>query len=252
MAFTVHVNDLAPSTAEENTSDTTLAFSPSVAVPAGKLAVMPVAWDNVNGTSADDTTILSAADTKGNTWTRAAETQYSAGVAGDGILVGCLYSVITTQIETSDTITITSTAAGTAKGATLTTFNYDTSTTIAVAGKGYQRIAASTAYTVTVSGLTSEQHLWIGVNGIDINPTNTNNTDSTFTLITQGTLPNFGPEVGGAAGARASYKIATDTGETYDRTALVSADRATLLVAFREVPSGAPAVARRSLLGVGI
>jgi hypothetical protein len=251
MAFSVHTNNLAPSTAEESASDTTLAFAPTAAVPVGKLAIIPVVWDNVNGTNADDTTILSASDTKGNTWTRAAECQYSAGVALDGVLVGCLYSTISTQIETSDTITITSTANGTAKGCTLATFNYDTSKTLAVAGKGYERVAAAAAYSAAVSGLASEEHLWIGVNGMELASTNTNTVDSTFTTITQGGLSEFGTGAGGVGG-RAGYKIATDTGETYDRTTLATADRATLLVAFREVAGGGGIVTRRTLLGVGV
>jgi hypothetical protein len=252
MAFTIHTNDLAPSTADEaNVNDNNLAFSPTGAVPVGKLAIVPVVWDNVSLTSADDTTHISASDSKGNTWTRAAEATYSAGGAPqDGVLVSCLYSVITTQIETSDTITLTHALTNTSsKGATLLTFNYDTAKTIAVAGKGYERVAAATAYSAAVSGLPSEEHLWVGINGIDVDPANTNGADTVFTLITQGTIGSFGA---GTAGARAGYRIATDTGETYDRTALVSADRATLLVAFREVAGGAPVVTRRTLLGVGV
>lgn len=254
MTFSVHTNDLAPASAEEMVSDTTLAFSPTVAVPINKLAIIPVVWDNVSTLNSDDTTFLSVADTKSNTWTRAAEAQYSAGGSLDGVMVGCFYSTIATQIETTDTITITSTAVGTAKGCTLITFNYDTSKTIAVAGKAYERVAASAAYTVTVSGLSSEEHLWIGVNGMEADANNTNTTDSTFTVITQGTTALFGPTGGGATnvGARAGYKIATDTGETYDRTTLSAQDRATLLVAFREVAGGGPVVTRRALLGVGV
>jgi hypothetical protein len=252
MAFSIYINDLAPSTADElNVNDNNLAFSPTAAVPVGKLAIIPVVWDNVSLVSADDTVNVSASDTKSNAWTRAAEATYSAGGAPqDGVLVSVLYSVITTQIETTDTITPTHALTNTSsKGATLLTFNYDTSKTIAVAGKAYQRVAASTAYTVTVSSLPSEEHLWVGVNGIDVAPANVNNTDGTFVLITQGATAAFGD---GTAGARAAYKIATDTGETYDNTGLVSADRATLLVAFREVAGGIPVVTRRSLLGVGV
>lgn len=255
MAFTIHTNDLAPATAESGASGTTLAFSPTAAVPTTKLAILPVAWDNVNGTNANDTTILSASDTKGNTWVRAAEAQYSAGVALDGVLVGCLYSVIATQIETTDTITITSTANGTGKGAALATFNRDTAKTIAVAGKNYERVAASTAYAVTVSGLDSEEHLWIGINAMEAGPANTNGVDATFTTLNQGGSGSWGHVVGGgdsAIGARASYRIATDTTETYNNTGLVSADRATLLVAFREVTAGGAVVTRRTLLGVGV
>jgi hypothetical protein len=240
MTFTIHTNDLAPTTAEEMVSDTTLAFLPSAAVPTTKLAILPVIWDNVSTSSADDTTFLSVSDTKSNTWLRAAESQYSAGGVLDGLLAGIFYSTITTQIETTDTITITSTAVGTAKGATLVTFNRDTAKTVGVAGRGYQRIAASTSYSASVSGLASEEHLWIGLNAIEGDPTNTNGADVAYTLITQGAGNSFGPAGGGDTnvGARCAYLISTGTSETYDRTSLTSLDRVTLLVAFNE--SAAP------------
>jgi hypothetical protein len=251
VAFSIHANDLAPSTAEESVSDITLAFSPTAAVPVDKLAVILAVWDNVNGDNADDTAILSVGDTKSNVWATAAECQYSAGVALDGVLVGVYFSQITTQIETTDTLTITSIANGTAKGATLVTFNRDTTETVVVAGKGYQRVAASAEYTAAVSGLTEEEHLWIGVNGMEAAQSNVNNSDSTFTLITQGAGAAFGTDAGGGAGvgARAAYKIAVGTAETYDRATLFAADRATLLVAFREAqPVDASFPARRTIV----
>jgi hypothetical protein len=236
VTFTIHTNDLAPSTAEEMVSDTTLAFSPTAAVPVNKLATLPVVWDNVDGDNADDTANLGVTDSKGNTWLRAAECQYSAGGVLDGVLVGLFYSVITTQIETTDTITITSSAVGTAKGCTLATFNRDTSKLIGVAGRGYERVAASAAYSATVSGLPSEEHLWVGINAIENDPSNTNGADVAYTLITQGAVGSFGPAGGGDTnvGARAGYLISTGTTETYDRAALSTQDRATLLVAFNE------------------
>jgi hypothetical protein len=241
MTFTIATNDLAPSTAEEQTSDTTLAFSPTATVAVDRLAILPVVWDNVSTANADDTTFLSVSDTKSNTWTRAAECQYSAGGVLDGVMAGLFYSVITTDILTSDTITITSTAVGTAKGCTLATFNRDTSKTVGVAGKGYQRVAASASYTATVSGLTSEEHLWIGVNAMENDATNTNQTDASYTLITQGATNSFGTTGLGDVnvGARAAYLISTGTTETYDRASLSTQDRATLLVAFREITGGA-------------
>jgi hypothetical protein len=163
----------------------------------------------------------------------------------DGVLTGLYYSVISTQIETSDTITITSTANGTVKGCTLATFNRDVAKSIAVAGKGYQRLASSADYSATVSGLVSGEHLWIGVNGMERGPANTNGEDTTYTQITQGLGSAFGHAGGGGAagiGARAGYKIATDTTETYDRTALALCARCTVLVAFVEVTGGGSTV----------
>ena len=242
MTFTIATNDLAPATFEESVSDTSLAASPTGAVAVGLLAILCVIWDNVDGTNANDTTILSVADSKGNTWLRAGEAQYSAGAALDGVLTAVFYSVITTQIETSDTITITSIANGTGKGATLLTFNRDTSKLIEVAGKGYERIANVADYSATVSGLASEEHLWIGVNGMERGPANANDKDTAYTLITQGAGASFGHAGGGGdagIGARAAYLISTGTSETYDRTAQTACDRCTVLVALREVtPAG--------------
>lgn len=233
MTFTLYDADMAPSTAEENTSDTNLAFLPTSAVPTGVLAVVLVVWDNVSTTNGDDTEFLSVADSKGNAWTRAAEAQYSAGGSLDGVLAGFYYSVIATQIETTDTITITSTAAGTAKAATLAAWSRDGSKTIAVAGKNYQRAAAANSYTVTVGSLTSEEHLWIGMNAVEADIGGLNGQDDDFsTTITQGGSINIG-SVG--VYARAGCKITTSTTETYNRSSLDTYDRCTVLVAFKEV-----------------
>ena len=101
MTFTIHDADMAPVTADENTSDTSMSFSPSSAVAVDLLAVLLFNSDNVSTSNSDDTSFISVSDSQSNTWTRAAEAQYSAGGVLDGVLNGVFYSVITTQIETS-------------------------------------------------------------------------------------------------------------------------------------------------------
>ena len=110
MTWTIYNGDMAPSNAEENTSDTSLVFSPTAAVPVDKLAILLFQSDNVDTTSADNTSFVTVTDTKSNSWLRAAESQYSAGGALDGVLAGVYYSIISTQIETSDSITVTRSA----------------------------------------------------------------------------------------------------------------------------------------------
>jgi len=242
--MTLTINDADIGGANEQVSDTTLAFSPSSAVAVNQLAVLLVAWDNVDGTNADDTTFLSVADTKSNTWTRAGEAQYSAGAALDGVLNGIFYSVITTQIEVTDTITITSTANGTSKGCALASFNRDTAKTIEVVGQASQRQEAVTSYSVTVSGLNSEEHLWIGQNIREGDRNGTNGIDATFTAILQGGAAWGGTGGGtGNVGGRGGYKISTGTSETYDANFLASSDRCDQLVAFRETTAGGGAAA---------
>lgn len=242
MAFTIYDADLAPSTAEASLAGATLAFSPTSAVPVNVLAVLVAVWDNTDGTNADDTTFLTVTDSKGNgpgsQWIRAGEAQYSpGGLAADGLIAGVYYSVITTQIETTDTITVThSSALGVFKGLTLAAFNRDTAKGVAVAGKGYDRGSSTTAYTITVSGLTNEPHLWVGENGMERSPGDLNTADGDYTQFSQGGTFNWGAGFGASAaiGGRGGYRIFTSTTETYDRTALSSADRCTVLVAFRE------------------
>jgi len=248
MTFTIHDADLAPSTAESSTSTTTLAFSPTSAVPVDKLAVLVCVFDNPDGTNADDTSKMAVSDNRGNGWNKGYESSFSpGGVAEDGCANGIYYSVITTQIEVTDTITVTFSAAITFKGCTLATFNRDPAQSIAVAGAAAERVNG-TAYTVTVGSLTSEPHLWIGQNGMERTPTDTNGVDPSWagTPLTQGGGSNWGAGSGTSAaiGARAAYLIETSTTQTYDNTTLGGADRCTVLVAFREfTPGGGGTVA---------
>lgn len=237
MTFTIYDDDMAPGSAENNVSGTTLAFSPSSAVPVGKLAILLLASQVDVGLGADteDTTIGSVSDSKGNTWSRAAECHRNT----QRLLAGVYFSVISTQIETSDTITVTFTQAATAKAVTLAAFNI--TDTPEVVGKDYET-ATATAYTTTLSGLTSEEHLWIGHNTANSgNSAVIGAKDAAYTSITQGA----GTVWSGAAGAggTGAYLISTGTSETYDNAGpLTNGGRASILVAFHEV---AAAVTRR-------
>jgi hypothetical protein len=241
MAFSVNTSNMADNTAEESSSDTALTFSPTANVDVGKLAIVFGVWDNVNTTDADDTTILSVTDSKSNSWTRAAEAQVSHGGALDGVLGGIFYTVITTQILTSDTITITSTAVGTGKGGHVGTFTFGAGTTIEVAGKAYQRTTAgnATSYSVTLGSLTNEEHLWVGYNTHEASDGATNNTDPDFTTFSHDAANDAWGPSGTGPSARAAYLIETGTTQTYAASGLQSADRVTILAAFREV-AGAP------------
>jgi len=239
MTWTIYNGDMAPSNAEENTSDTSLTFSPTAAVPTQVLAILLFQCDNVDTSSADNTTFASITDTKSNTWFRAAEAQYSAGGVLDGILAGVYYSVVATQIETSDSITVTLTANATSKGAALAAFNRDTSATISVPDKQYQRIAASADYTVTISGLASQEYLFIGHNTMETSTGSTNNVDLDYGGVAGNILQGGGPwgtSGGGAANTagRGGYRILTATGDTFNRTGNAVADRVTILAAFKE------------------
>lgn len=235
MAFTINDADMAPSTAESSTAGTTLAFSPTSTVAAGKLAVVLAVFDTGSVTDEVDSTHGAITDSKGNTWTRAKECTNGAG--GGGLAGGVYYSVITTQIETSDTITLTIDSSQSGKGVTLASFNFGAGNTISVAGASTGQVGAATSYSETVSGLDNEEHLWIGFNGAAMAPgAGANGRDSAYTAITQGGGAEWGTTGHCSAGG---YLIETSTTQTYDNTSLQSIQRVAALVAFKETAAAA-------------
>jgi len=255
MAFALVGADNDLGTANEKVSDTTLGVSPTSALTTGNLVCLAAITDNTGTTSADDTTEHSVADALGNTWTKAKEARYSAGAAADGIVASLWWSVLTTGIATSDVITLTLGTARTAKGlGILGEWSFGAGNTIAVAGAGSERIAASAAYTVTVGSLTNEQHLWIGTNTMESGASGVNAIDAGYSGFNFAALAYYGTTGGAAAtnvGGRAGYLIETSTTQTYDLTAQASADRVTLLVAFREVVPGGATEAPYPYIGGG-
>jgi len=236
VAFTIHDDDLAPSTAESGTLGTTLAFSPTSVVPVGKLAVLlaTTSPETPLGADLEDGTSTSVTDAKSNTWVRAAEGYRNAQTQVGAVL----YSVITTQIETTDTITLTMSANSRAHGVALATFNISGGSTIEVAGKDYT-IQVNTSYTTTVSGLTSEEHLWIGTHTAALTAAQLGAKDSAYTAITQGGAATWGATGTESAFAGGGYVISTGTSETYDNAGpLTNGGRVTILVAFKEVAAG--------------
>ena len=237
VTFTVDVADAANNTAEEKVSDTVLTFSPTSNITSGKLAIVFAVMDNVDTTSSDDTTKLTVTDTDGHTWTRAAEGQLSSGGALDGLVAGIYYTITTTTISTSDTITITAIANATAKGGHLSSFNIGGGSTVSVAGKAYQRVTATGTYTVTLSGLAGgTEYLWIGTNAHESSDGGTNNVDTIdFTQINHaGVGDAWGTSGGSDVSARAGYRIATETTNTYNTSGNAVTDRVSILVAFQE------------------
>lgn len=87
-------------------SGTTLSVSPAANITVGKLVFVCSTTDNYV-TSSGSSGEHSISDSQSNVWTKVAEYTNSDGVAADGITVSVFWSVITTQISTSDTITLT-------------------------------------------------------------------------------------------------------------------------------------------------
>jgi hypothetical protein len=92
--------------ASSGANGASIGFSPTAALVLGRLVVVTVVTDNFATPTGPTTRHSTLVDTKGNVWHKLFEHTHSdAGAANDGCTVSVWYSVLTTQIETSDTIT---------------------------------------------------------------------------------------------------------------------------------------------------
>ena len=99
--------------ASHETSGTTVSVSPTITIPVGALAVATGVSDNT-ATASGETTEHTVTDSVGNTWTRLIEAARANGAAADGVTGSVWLTKVTTQIGTSDTVTLT---LGTARDA---------------------------------------------------------------------------------------------------------------------------------------
>jgi len=161
----------------EKVSDTTIAVSPSANLTVGKVVVVVCTTDNDSTATSDGaSTRHSLADSQGNTWTKAAEYTDSDGAAADGVTHSVWWAVITTQIGTGNTITLTTSSAVTNKIISIFEATKASTSTIAkeTVGVGQGAISAS------VSSLPLREYLLVGAGGSEGND-NTKTADADYT-----------------------------------------------------------------------
>lgn len=225
-------------TATEKTSDQNLTLTPSGTLAAGNYALLAVVIDNTSS-SAGQTTAISVADNgPGATWTRLREQTQATSAALDGVSCALFLAYLGTSLTTSHTVTISLTASATAKGAGLAELSCAAGKYIALSASGTNgsNAAASTSYSVALSGLTSVAGLYVGMSSAE------DELDSAVTLDTAYTEIGFGSIGSGTSGlnatnvrARVGYLSNTSTGDTFDASSLTSDDRATILVRLEEL-----------------
>jgi hypothetical protein len=225
-------------TATEKTSDTSLVLTPSAALAAGNYGLLAVVVDNV-GTVEGETATVSVTDSQGHTWTRLRE-QSQGTTALAGVTCALFLAPLTNGLGTGDTITITLTANGTAKGAGLAELSVGAGNTLELStgGANGTNEAAATSYSVALSGLTSVAGLYVGMTAAE--------NETGVALDTAYTELAFGEIGSGIAGGSATNVIAhvgtlanTSTGDTFDAS-VAGADRATILIRLEEAAAAGP------------
>jgi hypothetical protein len=222
-------------TANHKTSSST--WSISVSIAANRLVVLILALDNLDASDGDFGVVTGVTDNGNNTWKKAAEFTNGQGGAGAGACNSIWYSV-TAAAATSLTITLR--AALTAKAAIIATYSIASGAMVAVAATGTRADDAIDPGNISLTDLESRQYLFLrGIAG------ETNSTTNITATPDWTALPNDQTSGGGAVtnmAVRGEFRIITATSIFSDPTWLsVSADNASVLVAFYEV-LGAPVI----------
>jgi len=185
----------------------------------GKLLTMEVRT-NDSGSDGETSNHTSASDTQGNTWTKAKEWSNSSSTT-----TSLWYCVVATGLTTSDTVTVNFSSANyTIQRLNLWSNPYST---IGVDGStGDATDAAAGPVTLVLSSLTSREHIYFRLDGVDNGAARVDWAASTgYTKLST---------IGGVfRGIGSEYKIETSAGSTSDPGDSTSeGNRASVFVAF--------------------
>src|SRR5437870_3090492 len=238
-------------TANVGTSATSWTFAPSAQLTAGNVGVIVLATDNLAITDGYTNDHFSMTDTAGNTWTKAREyTNTISAAVADAATVSVWYSKASFNLATSGNITVNLSGSIAAKAVTCWQFTMGAGNTIVVEGYADRSDDGVDAGSITLSGLPNIEHLFI--RGTASEASGQTYTASTSYTTFDSTSSTF---VGGATStsmdARGEFRIFTATTDTTDPTMSASArDRASTMVALREVVGPAPAPRYQAAGGV--
>ena len=229
--------------ANNKTSGTTLTITPTTTIKTGALIIICTASDNtiVFGGSDGSSEIVSIRDDANNVW------QFADGFvniqtgAGAGATAEIWYCYITSQLTTSNTITITWITSRTAKAATAWYFTKPHGNTITVASHAGLENDNADAGSITLGSLSNIEHIFVrctaheGVNG------------DSYTGTTNYTQFSADGTTGGGAATnmsvRAEFRILTATSSSTDPT-YTTTDHASCMASFDEVAQTIPANAK--------
>jgi hypothetical protein len=222
-------------TANSIVNGAVLSMSPTQAIPVGSIALCTSGFDNI--TVADGaTTDCVVTDSVGNTWELLDE--YTNGAAGAGLGVGRSqwFTKVTTEIGTSDTITMTLTAAVDSRAMAVAEVTVGSGMTVEVAGEDNSNInITGTAPSTTIGALASQEYLFtVGYAG------ETSTSSGTFTNYTKvaGVTANSGVS-DTSIRVELFTRVLTGTGDTAAGANFGTArDKTFWMAALKEVAAG--------------
>lgn len=222
MAFSTPV---ARGSAVDIVNNDSIAMNPSAAIAAGRFLVVGCSTKNLATADGASNNHSSVVDSKNHTWTKHGEYTETAGVAADGTTVSVWSTVVTTQLETTDTITLTTSGNIAEKIITATEVQFTTGMRVALAQLG----VGQTAIAATVSSLVNKEHFLIGVFGAE-GADQTKTADADYTERHDARSRNDAA----ATTIHVQTRIATLTTDTCTSTNWTNTEPIALLAAFTE------------------
>lgn len=242
--------------ANNKTASASIGVSPSTAIPVNSILVVRCASDNGGAGAGESNEHTSVTDSKGNTYTKLRE--HTAGGAAASSVTGSIWAArITTQLETTDTVTINFSFSPAAKVIGLEEYTVaagKTFSNIGVAGAN----GSSTTPSVTLGGLPATTHLFLGHIGAEGPNGDTFTQDADYGGAGEGSNTSIGTTGGGAATnvySRFGGNIAALASDIYNPTLGTARDWIDTLIALDEVdiPAGPVAGLRTlAMTGVGV
>lgn len=246
--FNIFVTATGNETAQTSTIWTIL----SATAASDAIAVFSVAIDNKSTADGNTSDVTSVTDSKGNTWLKAGEfTNTVGGAANDGATIAVWYTLITNQLLDTDTITSNYSASVTAKAAVAFYLNIATGNTLSVAASSTLVNDNADAGSMTLSGLTSKEYLFVRAVASETD-TQAITATANYSAISQAARSGTGGSEKGHMSYGSEFRVLTGTGDTSDPTMSdTTADRASLYVAFQEVPPAtSPPASTSSIVSV--
>ncbi len=222
------------------TSGTTIAVTPTANVTVGKIAFLGCVTDNTataNGASANHDSV---ADTDGHTWAEVFEETDSDTAAADGSTISLWWTKVTTQIDTTDAVTLTIDTARTDGVCGLVEVTIGAGKTVTAITLTPTHSDTHTMLSATSTGLTSQEYLFFGLFGAE-------GEDTAKTAIANySELHDLVSTTSGSADANVQLhigtRIRTDTGDTWTSSAVTFTNGIQSLTMFYEVASEAPTI----------
>lgn len=213
----------------EQSSDSSIAVSPSANITVGKIVLVNCVTDNDSTAVADGVSSrhTSVTDTDGNTFTKISEYTDSDGASGDGVTISTWICKVATQIDTTDAITLTVASNVTDKIISIfeVTSSLGNGIGVEAVGVGQSAISAS------LSGLkTGREYLLLGHGGSE-GTDNSKTPDADYT-------ERFDLRTNSSGNAIAQHvvtRIATITSDTCTSTAWTNTNPVFLLFAIYEL-----------------